>query len=115
MIFSSPTKPPSGGITSPAKKHLTLLEACRQQNRAAAAVLVATLQEADTSAKALAFNAADPSGWNPLLYAARSGWSDIVEQCIAAQNSSSPLAARLTSSGNTGRDQSGMHGLTVRV
>lgn len=52
---------------------------------------------------ALTLNASEPSGWTPLLYAARHGWSNIAQQLLAATAHIPVNNARLQSSGNTGR------------
>jgi len=97
-----PIKSPTKVVASPPPKPHNLLEACRASCHASAAAICNHLSRATGPQRALAYTSADASGWTPLLYAARNGWPDIVEQCLAAGQSSSPHTARLQSSGNTG-------------
>lgn len=84
----------------PVPKVLGLLEACRSSCHASAAAVIQSLKHLTPAQAAHHFSTADASGWTPLLYAARNGWPDVVEQCLAAGQN--PHAARLQSSGNTG-------------
>jgi hypothetical protein len=97
MPVKSPSKP--GAI--PVPKVLNLLEACRSCCHASAAAICQSLSKSSQAQAALHFSTADASGWTPLLYAARNGWPDVVEQCLAGAQGS-PHTARLQSSGNTG-------------
>jgi hypothetical protein len=98
MPINSPSK--QGATHVP--KLFNLIEACRAPCHASAAAICHQLSKASASQKAVHFGAADASGWTPLLYAARNGWPDVVEACLAAGQNSSPHTARLQSSGNTG-------------
>lgn len=104
-----PIKSPSKPGASPLPKVFNLIEACRAPCHASAAAICNQLAKASASQKAVHFAAADASGWNELLYAARNGWPDVVEACLAAGQNSSPHTARLQSSGNTGRQQLPRH------
>lgn len=98
MPVKSPSKP--GAI--PVPKVLNLLEACRSCCHASAAAICQSLSKSSPAQAAIHFSTADASGWTPLLYAARNGWPDVVEHCLAGAQGS-PHTARLQSSGNTGR------------
>lgn len=89
-------------VTSPVSKHhVSLLEVCASQDHGAATAACEHAAKA-SGGSTLAFTAQDPAGWTPLLYAARSGWSDVAQHCLDAAGTSSPNTMRLSSSGNTG-------------
>jgi hypothetical protein len=97
-----PNKTPVKSCATSVPKVLNLLEACRVSCHASAAAITNQLSKATAAQRAVHFQATDASGWTPLLYAARNGWPDVVEQCLAAGQNSNPHTARLQSSGNTG-------------
>jgi ankyrin repeat protein len=84
---------------------LSLLDACRAGDHRTAAAICRQLSDED---RAVHCATTDPTGWTPLLYAARNGWQDVAEACLAAGQS--PNSARLQSSGNGALHLAALHG-----
>lgn len=93
------------GALSASPKVLNLLEACRAGCHSTAAAMCSQLSAEE---KAVHCSTTDPTGWSPLLYAARNGWQDVAEACLAAGES--PHSTRLQSSGNGALHLAALHG-----
>lgn len=96
---------PHRGALSASPKVLNLLEACRAGCHSTAAAICSQLSAEE---KAVHCSTTDPTGWSLLLYAARNGWQDLAEACLAAGQS--PHSTRLQSSGNGALHLAALHG-----